>query len=43
MNGEGGKAKRAFVHATCGSQQRLDALESIRNIEHELKSRTPRL
>jgi len=36
-----GEAKRAFAHAACGSKQRLDALDSIRNIEHELKSRAP--
>ncbi|GAB4142585.1 MAG: hypothetical protein Tsb0016_11060 [Sphingomonadales bacterium] len=38
-----GQAKRAFAHAACGSQQRLDVLESIRNIEHVLTSRAPRL
>jgi hypothetical protein len=43
LSGLLGQAKRAFAHAVCGSQQRLDALESIRNIEHELKSRAPRL
>ena len=38
-----GEAKRAFTRAACGSQERHDALESIRNIEHELASRPPRL
>ncbi len=38
-----GEAKRAFTRASCGSQERHDALESVRNIEHELASRAPRL
>lgn len=43
LHGLLGEAKRAFTRAVCGSQERHDALESIRNIEHELASRPPRL
>lgn len=43
LHGLLGEAKRAFARAACGSQERHDALESIRNIEHELAARAPRL
>ncbi|MGJ0453946.1 MAG: hypothetical protein ACR65T_12075 [Methylocystis sp.] len=38
-----GQAQLAFAAASRGSQERRDALESIRNIENELAMRPPAL
>lgn len=37
------EAFNAFAAAPRGSQQRRDALQSMRNIEHELATRAPGL
>lgn len=43
LHGLLGQAQRAFAIAARGSQERRNALESIRNIENELATRAPGL